>query len=124
MYANNYQQCKLVIPTSLFDRLKETKSQFRLRGLDAVVENLVRRARADYRPADLELPPPPQDDDEPHTITIHLPRELVEYLERVSKRFRGVKIGVAFEAIASVVDYQPRAPIQLSLIQENEAVSG
>jgi hypothetical protein len=124
LYANNYQQCKLSIPSSLFARLKETKQTYGLRGLDAVVENLVRRARQDYRPADLELPPEPQDGDEPHTITIHLPREQVDYLDSVVKRFRGVKLGVAFEAIAAVVDYQPRAPVQLSLIQENDAVSG
>lgn len=120
---NDFAQCKLTIPTSLADRLKNLKAAHNMRGLDTVVSAMIRKAMAGYKASELILPPPLEDDDRPRQIAVHIPREHQAYLERVSRHFRGVSLGVALEAVAAQVTDLTPAPKQLSLI-EGDAVSG
>ncbi len=125
LYASDYVQCKLSIPVSFGDRLKELKARHKMRGLDRVVAAMIRKAMATYTVDELTVPPPPEDHLNRKQIAIHIPRELYAFLEALAVRHRGIPLGVALETVAAHVSDLTPAPIQLPLIDEGgSAVSG
>jgi hypothetical protein len=116
--ANDFTQCKLTIPHSLYERLRGYKASYKLRSIEVVVSAILRKGMAAYKPGDLVLAPPPQPDDPPKTIAVHIPRQQYAYMEAVATHFRNVTLGVALETVAAVVTDLTPAPTQLSLIEE------
>lgn len=117
LYASGFQQCKVNVPESFGDRLKELKSQYNMRGLENVVSAMIRKAMANFAPEDLLTPPPPVDYDKTRQVAIHIPREQYAYLEAVAHRNRGVTLGVALETVGAYVTDLTPPPVQLSLIE-------
>ena len=117
LYASGFQQCKLHVPESFGDRLKELKSQYNMRGSENVESAMIRKAMANFSPEDLLAPPPPPDFDKTRHIAIHIPREQYAYLEAIAHRNRGVTLGVALEAVGAYVSDLTPPPVQLSLIE-------
>ncbi len=119
LYDSDYTQIKLTIPLSLHQRLSALKSVNKMRSIEAVIASLIRKAMAEYRPAQLTLTPPPTTDDAPKTIAVHIPRAQSEFLWTVSRHFRGVTLGVALEIIAAAVTDLAPAPVQLAMMEED-----
>jgi hypothetical protein len=124
LYDADFVQSKLQIPISFAERLKELKAAYKMRGLDNVVSAMIRKAMANYSPDDLLAPPPPEDHMNLKQIAIHIPREHHAFLEAVAHRNRGITLGTALETIGAHVKDLTPVPVQLSLIEEGDAVSG
>jgi hypothetical protein len=125
LYEADYVQCKMAIPLSFRERLKELKARHKMRGLDHVIASMIRKAMANYSVEELIPPPPPEDHMHRKQIAVHIPREHHAFLEAISVRNRGIPLGVALETIAAYVNDLTPAPIQLPLIEEGgSAVSG
>lgn len=117
LYRDKYRQTKITIPRSLVNRLKQLKTVYNLRGLDAVCNAMLNKAYINYSPVDLTLPPPPPEGDAAHQIAIHIKVEYHSFIEEVAHHFRGISLGVAFETIAAQINDLEPTPVQLSFIQ-------
>lgn len=125
LYAADFVQCKLQIPVSFGERLKDLKALYQMRGLDSVVSAMIRKAITNYTADELVAPPPPEDHGKRKQIAVHIPREHHAFLEAVAHRNRGIPLGTALETIGAYVNDLTPAPQQLSLIEEGgSAVSG
>lgn len=125
LYEEGNVQCKMHIPVSFGERLKELKARYKMRGLDHVVSAMIRRAMAEYSADELIAPPPPEDHMKRKQIAVHIPREHHAFLESVALRNRGIPLGVALETIGAHVNDLTAAPRQYNLIDEGgNAVSG
>lgn len=125
LYDEGNVQCKMHIPFSFGERLKELKARYKMRGLDHVISAMIRRAMVDYSADELIAPPPPEDHMKRKQIAVHIPREHHAFLESVALRNRGIPLGVALETIGAHVSDLTPAPQQLPLIDEGgSAVSG
>lgn len=117
LYDAGFQQCKLLVPPSFGDRLKQLKSDYKMRGIENVVSAMIRKAMANFSPEDLTTPPPPPDFDQSRQIAIHIPREQYAFLEAVAFRNRGITLGIALETVGAYVNDLTPPPVQLSLIE-------
>ncbi len=124
LYDADFVQCKLQIPISFAEHLKELKARHKMRGLDHVVSAMIRKAILAYSAAELVPPPPPDDHMNMKQIAVHIPREHHAFLEAIAHRNRGIPLGAALETIGAYVKDLTPAPVQLPLIEEGGAVSG
>jgi hypothetical protein len=124
LYEADFVQCKVQIPFSFGERLKELKAAHKMRGLDNVVSAMIRKAEANFSPDDLVAPPPPEDHMNLKQIAIHIPREHHAFLEAVAHRNRGITLGTALETVGAYVKDLIPAPVQLALIENEEAATG
>lgn len=122
LYAAGNVQCKMSIPLSFGERLKELKARHKKRGLDQVVAAMIRKAMAIHSADEMIPPPPPADHMTRKQIAVHIPRELHEFLEAVAIRNRGIPLGAALETVGAYVSDLTPAPIQLPLIDEGGAL--
>jgi len=120
----NYRQSKLILPTSLVERLKLMKTRYKLRGLDDVCNALLHKAIHTLEISDLNLQPLPSENDAPHRISVHVRQEHLDFIEAVTLHLRGATNSVAFESIAAQISDLEPPPIQLSFIKEDDVVSG
>lgn len=120
LYDADFVQCKLKIPLSFGDRLKELKATYKMRGLDNVISAMIRKAIANYSSDELLAPPPPDDHQNRKQIAVHIPREHYAFLEAVALRNRGIPLGTALETIGAYVKDLTPVPQQLSLIEGEE----
>lgn len=120
LYDADFVQCKLQIPVSFGERLKELKALYKMRGLDSVISAMIRKAITNYSPDELLAPPPPDDHNNKKQIAVHIPRDHYAFLEAVVHRNRGIPLGTALETIGSYVKDLTPAPQQLSLIEGEE----
>jgi hypothetical protein len=125
LYATGHQNLKMSLPVETIAKLDELKKRYGLRSRDAVVGRMIRKCMDSTAPEDFALRPSDNPEAEYRWVSPIVATELAEYVKQIKRRFRNTSYGPVFEMIyAEVGDDLSKPPIQLELIQKDQAVSG
>lgn len=122
MKAEGYSQRPFSLPVSLVKRLDRLKKLHQLKSRDAAAAIVLQQVMDEYKVDGLPLPPVPEPDERFTRITVNLHQEHLDYLDKLTRRFRGVTVSVAFEAVLYQV--QDLMPVQQLKLEMGVAVSG
>lgn len=118
------RQYKLLVVQSVVAQLDILKQRHKLKSRERTAFALLKRARQAMRAHEYPVPPLPPPEDHPVVLNVNLYDEHVRYLREIMRHLRGVSMGVAFEAVALAVTDLDTAAEQLSLLEEEAAVTG